>query len=223
MRHSSFVQLRGNEKLAGGFSDWLRGTETSFRSGKGGADVPCGTCTACCRSSLFIHINPEETETIRRIPRALLFPAPGLPEGNLFMGYDDNGRCPMLFDDKCSIYEHRPQTCRDYDCRLFAATGVPIDRATQPDIARRVQEWVFKYEAEGSREEHAALQEAAAFLQKNKSLFPQGSLPTHPGRLAILAVRVYRLFANMTAKARDDAAIADAIASLLRATEDRTD
>ena len=139
------------------------------------------------------------------------------------MGYDDNGRCPMLVDDRCSIYEHRPQTCRDYDCRIFSATGVPVDREAQPDIAHRVGEWVFQYEDEGSREEHAALRKAAAFLQKNKSLFPQGSLPTHPGRLAALAVRVYRLFADMTADAHDDAAIAHAIATLLRATEDRTD
>ena len=223
MRRSSLVQLGADNHAAGGFSDWLRAAERSFRSGKGGADVPCGTCNACCRSSMFIHIRPEETQTIRRIPRAVLFPAPGLPEGHVAMGYDDKGRCPLLVDDKCSIYEHRPQTCRDYDCRLFAATGVPIDRQNQPDIARRVGEWVFHYEAEESLEEQASLLEAAAFLQKNKSLFPQGSLPTHPGQLAILAVRVYRLFAGMTAKAHSDAAIAHAIASVLPASEDRTD
>ncbi len=64
---------------------------------------------------MFVHIKPDETQTLRRIPRALLFPAPGLPKGHRVMGYDDRGYCPMLVDDKCSIYEDRPQACRTYD------------------------------------------------------------------------------------------------------------
>src|SRR2546429_9001558 len=97
---------------AGNFSEWLRGTEASLRSGKGGSAVPCSACTACCRSSMFIHIKPEETQTIQRMPCALLFPALGMPEGHVLMGYNDNGHCPMLIDNKCSIYEYRRQTCR---------------------------------------------------------------------------------------------------------------
>ena len=69
------------EVSAGDFSVWLRGTEASMRSGKGGAEVPCGTCRGCCRSSMFIHIKPEETRTLERVPRALLFPAPGCRRG----------------------------------------------------------------------------------------------------------------------------------------------
>jgi len=113
---------------------------------------------------MFIHIKPEETQTIQRIPRALLFPAPGLPEGHVLMGYSDNGHCPMLVDNKCSIYEYRPQTCRSYDCRVFAATGVPVDQQTQAEIAQRVKAWVFNYESEESRQEHMILRDAAAFL-----------------------------------------------------------
>ena len=30
----------------------------------------------------------------------------------------------MLIDNQCSIYEHRPRTCRTYDCRVFAAAGL---------------------------------------------------------------------------------------------------
>lgn len=200
---------------AGNFSEWLRGTETSLRSGKGAADVPCGACTACCRSSLFIHINPEETQTIQRIPRALLFPAPGWPEGHLLMGYSDQGHCPMLVDNKCSIYEYRPQTCRSYDCRVFSATGVPVNQQTEPDIADRVKAWVFHYENEESREDHRIVKEAAAFLLKNRDLFPQGSLPSHPAQLAALAIRTYRLFSGLTASASSDAVIAQAILTTL--------
>jgi len=210
---------------AGNFSEWLRGAEVSLRSGKGGTAVPCGDCTACCRSSMFIHIKPEETQTIQRIPRALLFPAPGLPEGHVLMGYSDNGHCPMLVDNKCSIYEYRPQTCRSYDCRVFTATGVPVDQQIQSEIAHRVNAWVFNYESEESRKEHMVLKDAAAFLRKNGDLFPHGSLPTHPAQLAALAVRIYSVFADATAKmnngasAMSDAVIAQAIMTALNEPE----
>ncbi len=169
---------------------------------------------------MFIHIKPEETQTIQRIPRALLFPAPGLPRGHVLMGYNGQGHCPMLVDGECSIYEDRPQTCRDYDCRVFAATGVPVDRQIQPEIARRVEEWVFSYETEQSREEHGMVQQATAFLDKNRDLFPPGSLPAYPVQLAALAVSIYRLFSDWTAKTREDAsAIAQAILSALSERE----
>ena len=130
---------------AGGFSEWLRNAEVSLRSGTGGSSVPCGTCTACCRSSMFVHIRPEETQTRQRIPRNLLFPAPGLPKGHVLMGYNDRGHCPMLIENKCSIYEDRPQTCREYDCRVFTATGISVSQQTQDEIAERTASWTFSY------------------------------------------------------------------------------
>jgi uncharacterized protein len=121
---------------------------------------------------MFIHIRPDETQTIQRIPRALLFPAPGIPKGHVLLGYG----------------------CRSYACRIFTATGFPVDRQTQPDIAQRVDSWVFHHESEESRKELSTLREAAAFLQKNRDMFPQGSLPAHPAQLAVLAVKIYKLF-----------------------------
>ncbi len=195
---------------AGEFSQWLRGTQASLRSGNGQADVPCGSCKGCCRSSMFIHIKPEETQTLERIPRALLFPAPGLPRGHMLMGYSDRGQCPMLIDDRCSIYEVRPQTCRDYDCRAFAATGVAPDRQVQPEIAQRVSEWAFDYENEAGREQHRIVKEAATFLEENRSLFPLGSLPTFPVQLALLAVQVSALFSSLKASVHDASTNANA-------------
>jgi Fe-S-cluster containining protein len=185
---------------AGDFSEWLRDTEAALQAGNGAADVPCGACTACCRSSMFVHIRPEETPTIGRVPGALLFPAPGWPEGHLLMGYDDDGRCPMLADNRCSIYEDRPRTCREYDCRVFAATGIGVDPQTQADIAQRIQEWVFHYENEESRQARATLEAAAAFLEKKRDLFPPGSLPNQPGQLAALAIRIHAIFAGMVSQ-----------------------
>lgn len=88
--------------------------------------MPCGDCTACCTSSQFIHIAPDETETLGHIPDELLFDAPGFPAGHVVLGYDENGHCPMLVDGACSIYAHRPRTCRTYDCRIFPATGIDL-------------------------------------------------------------------------------------------------
>lgn len=170
---------------------------------------------------MFIRITPEETRTIRRIPKALLFPAPGLPKGHMLMGYDDQGRCPMLVDNECSIYEDRPQTCRDYDCRVFAATGVAVDPKTQAEIANRVREWVFSYETEESRDKHRIVKEAAAFLEKNRDLFPQGSLPSYPVQLAVVVIKIYKLVAEMTGRhaAPPDAEIVKAIVKAMKGTK----
>jgi Fe-S-cluster containining protein len=106
----------------------------------GDAEVPCGTCTACCTSSQFVHIEPDERDTLARVPAAVCFPAPGLPKGHVVMGYDEHGRCPMFVDGRCSIYDVRPRACRAYDCRIFAVTGVEPE---QPTIAARVAQWRF--------------------------------------------------------------------------------
>src|SRR5664279_1208641 len=48
---------------AGGFSAWLAGMRAALR-GERESDVPCGTCTACCTSSQFVYIEPDETDTL---------------------------------------------------------------------------------------------------------------------------------------------------------------
>ena len=126
---------------AGRFSTWIDELQRALE-GEGEMDVPCGACTACCTSSQFVHITPDETDTLAHVPAALRFPAPGMPRGHVVLGYDEHGHCPMLVEGGCSIYEHRPRTCRTYDCRVFAATGVSPDG--QPDIATRVAEWRFE-------------------------------------------------------------------------------
>src|ERR671913_1128381 len=110
--------------------------------GTADADVPCGTCTACCTASQFVHIAPDERDTLAHIPKALLFPAPRLPAGHVLMGYDERGHCPMLRDGACTIYAHRPRTCRTYDCRVFPAAGLAPARV-QVEIARRSARWRF--------------------------------------------------------------------------------
>lgn len=148
----------GDDELdAGDFGSWLVEIDGALR-GERAAGVPCGTCTACCTSAQFVHIGPEETATLARIPPALLFPAPRMPKGHVLLGYDERGHCPMLADGRCSIYEHRPRACRTYDCRIFAAAGIEPD---QPLIAERSRRWRFG--ADGT-EQRAAIRAAAASL-----------------------------------------------------------
>jgi uncharacterized protein len=136
---------------AGEFTVWLGGMQAALR-GEADSDVPCGSCTACCTSSQFVHIEPDEVQTLALIPGELLFPAPGQPPGHVVMGYDQDGNCPMFADGGCSIYASRPRTCRVYDCRLFAALG-RVNEGT-PLIAARIRSWEFTYADEDSRAAH---------------------------------------------------------------------
>ena len=80
-------------------------------------NTDCLTCANCCKNYSPI-IEPEE------IP--MLCKAIGIESSQLFQDYvemDEDGDfvfksqpCPLLNldDNKCSIYENRPQACREY-------------------------------------------------------------------------------------------------------------
>jgi uncharacterized protein len=175
-----------------GFSSWLAGTLAALKA-KAGSDVPCGDCRGCCTSSYFIHIGPDETAALARIPKALRFKAPGLPKGHVLMGYDEKGHCPMFKDNACSIYADRPQTCRDYDCRVFPATGFSVEE-DKPVIAGQAVRWRFDFSKPTDKRDFAAVQSAAEFLRDHADAFPAGFLPSHPTQLAVLSLKVYTLF-----------------------------
>jgi Fe-S-cluster containining protein len=170
---------------AGEFSGWLRQMRMALR-GEGGSDVPCHGCTACCTSSQFVHVEPDETDTLAHIPAELLSQAPLLPKGHMVLGYDDKGHCPMLVDGRCSIYENRPRTCRTYDCRVFAAAGVEVDDENAPAIADRARRWRFDLPTADDQADYEALRAAARFLSQDGD--------HHPTEIAVLALEVYDLF-----------------------------
>ena len=147
---------------AGEFSSWLGEFRGALR-GEHDADVPCGSCTACCTSSQFVHIGPEEVDTLAHVPRELLFAAPGLPKGHFVLGYDERGHCPMFEGGGCSIYSHRPKACRAYDCRVFAATAIDPGK---PLIARQVRRWQFAAPTAPSRQALDELKVSAARLRR---------------------------------------------------------
>ena len=96
-----------------------------------------------------LHVVAVRPHRARRDRHARPHPAPsccsprrGCRVATCVLGYDERGHCPMLVDGACSIYEHRPRTCRTYDCRVFPAAGVEpdADKAPSPTRARR---WRF--------------------------------------------------------------------------------
>jgi Fe-S-cluster containining protein len=205
---------------AGEFSSWL-GRMREALEGRGVSDVPCDGCTACCTSSQFVHIDPDEVDTLRHIPSELLFPAPGLPSGHVLLGYDERGHCPMLGDTGCSIYAHRPRACRVYDCRVFTATGVEIDEPAKAAVGRRVRRWRFSYEAPGAQQQHEAARAAAAYLEAHQAELPVDARPLGATQRAVLAIELVDLFTAVdpTAGVFDDRvepAAADVAAAVAR-------
>jgi len=201
---------------AGFFGAWLTGARASLRGEGHGLEVPCGECVGCCTSSLFVHIAPDETETLAVIPARLLVRAPGRPRGHRLLGFAEDGSCPMLKQRACSIYARRPRTCRDYDCRMLAAAG--LDAGDGKDvITERVRAWAFSYESDAERRAHDAIRAAAAFIRDRRESFPGGAGPSVPADIASLALKVYTVF--MEAAPRSDAETAAAIVEASRGFE----
>lgn len=163
------------------FSHWLSERSDALQHDSD-VPVPCGTCTACCTSAQFVHIEPDEVETLARVPEALRVPAPEKP-GHFVIGYDEHGHCPMLEGGRCSIYAHRPRTCKRYDCRVFAAAGLRPDK---PDIEKAARRFELTHPVEHDRHAHEAVQRAAAFVQEQTEL--------NPTQLAGLALRIHALW-----------------------------
>lgn len=202
---------------AGSFGAWL----AQFRAallGEAGVDVPCGDCVGCCVSSYSILVRPADTRALAAIPAALLSSVPALGAGVKAMGYLPDGTCPMLRAGQCSIYSQRPQTCRDYDCRVFAAAGIDAGKSV---IDRRVRAWRFTYENESDRAAQRAIGRAAAFLAGHQDRFPEQRLPKNPSGIAVLAVKCYEVFLDERLEARDEGEIASAIVSAARAFDAR--
>ena len=178
---------------AGDFGAWLIQAREALR-GSAGSRVPCGECTGCCTSSYSIEVRPTDGAALQDIPAKSLFRSTLSGSGNWTVRPNPDGACPMLSCGKCTIYERRPQTCLDYDCRVFAAAGIAAGGADKAVINRRVQEWQFQFASAEDRQAHAAIRAAAAFIRDARAHFPPGTVPLNPLGIAALALRVYPLF-----------------------------
>jgi len=201
----------GQSHDAGSFAIWLAEFDEVL-SGTRDSVVACGSCNACCKSKQFIHIEADERATLRRIPKALQFHAPGLENGTVVLGYDEHGHCPMLVNERCSIYDDRPRACRAYDCRVLAATKVRVD-ADKPLIQERVDRWRFRNDSENELLRAATIA-AAQFLETRRAEFPNGTMPVDPTQRAIVALIVRDLFVGEEAST---VTVADVVARIAAA------
>jgi hypothetical protein len=143
-------------------------------------------------SAYPIPLRAEDSRALAEVP--LQFFA-RTPTGQAVMVARDDGTCPMFVARQCSIYNDRPQTCRDYDCRVFAAAGIEAGGSEREVINRRVREWQFSYSTDAERVAHDAVRAAAAFIRDKAHCFPE-RVPTIPTGIAVLAIKVYAVFLN---------------------------
>lgn len=160
--------------------------------GQRDADVPCGDCVGCCVSSYPIPLREGDYVARSRLPKQFVIVSPELP-GQTFMGFRDDGSCPMYVDSRCSIYADRPQTCRDYDCRIYTATGL-LPAGNRGIINQRITTWKFSCDDEQDRVASGAVLRAAQFIRAHSAKFPAGMRAGSPTATAVLAVKTYGVF-----------------------------
>lgn len=188
------IKDAGFLKSAGPFGDWLDAMQAVLR-GEQVADVPCGDCVGCCVSSYPIPLRPGDRVALARVPTHLLSVAAEQLPGHAMMGYRTDGTCPMHGAQGCTIYADRPQTCRDYDCRIFAAAGLLPD-GERPIIRERVQQWEFSHPEPHDKRAATAMRRAAQFIRNQSEQFPP-SMRTHSAMAAaVIAVKTWQLFAD---------------------------
>jgi FkbM family methyltransferase len=78
------------------------------------SDVPCGSCFDCC-SKLTPHLTDEEFKSGKYAYTFMQSPLSEEPVITIPKAV--HGGCMYLVNNKCSIYNDRPISCRQFDCR----------------------------------------------------------------------------------------------------------
>ena len=76
----------------------------------------CDGCEAPCCGKLGIPLLTEAEFFSNRYPIKLI-DVPELAAKNMVGLAIENGKCVFLKDNKCIIYDDRPQACKNYNCR----------------------------------------------------------------------------------------------------------
>lgn len=97
------------------------------------SQVPCGTCADCC-SKLAPLLSEEEAASGKYA--YTLIKVDGVENPVVSVPRAPHGGCMYLVDNKCSIYETRPRSCRQFDCRK--------PEASHPKITNKFQEKKMK-------------------------------------------------------------------------------
>jgi Fe-S-cluster containining protein len=104
--------------------------------------VPCNGCPTCCYHQ-HVDVYPDQ-ERPEDLPHMSIEKDEA---GRSWLRKRPDGACIHLGDGGCAIYEHRPQSCRKYDCRIYSLFGV-LDGM---DGDRYTPAWAFRQETLRSR------------------------------------------------------------------------
>jgi len=200
---------------AGPFTAWLAAFRAALR-GDTGNDVPCGDCTGCCTSGYSLQLRPTDARALAVVPVQWLVESPAFAPGQKTLPPRADGSCQMLESGRCTIYAQRPQTCLDYDCRVFAAAGIDAGGAGKAVINRRVRAWQFDYPSDDDRRAHEAVRAAAAFIRKAGDGSAGIRVPLAPMGVAVLAVKVCDVFLDPAQAALGDATLGRAVVEAAR-------
>ena len=96
------------------------------------ADVACAGCVACCYHRVDVHPSVDDVQHLDCETRG----------DGLFLRKRADGGCIHLGETGCTVYERRPMSCRQFDCRVGASVGMQdvFDRG------HRSPRWVFRAE-----------------------------------------------------------------------------
>ncbi len=115
--------------------------------------VPCTTCRgACCYAYDSVDLTDEDVSRIKKatgkdadsfsVPRTWPtisgFTAMLMKEPRKISGKVETGACIFLKSTGCSIYEHRPQICREYDAWTCGDTYEEDDKKVDGKVRLRV-------------------------------------------------------------------------------------
>jgi Fe-S-cluster containining protein len=79
-------------------------------------EVPCQTCTECCRSGQGLFLHPDRGDDVQSYRFQVLTDAATGNETYL-LATTPAGACVYLGPSGCTIYHRRPLLCRTFDCR----------------------------------------------------------------------------------------------------------
>jgi len=100
------------------------------------ADVPCGTCRACCRHELVV-LFPEAGDDVESYDAVEIRVDEADGPAIHVLKHKDNGDCIYLGEHGCTIHHRAPAVCRTFDCRLFFVRHTRNERRQWEKRARQ--------------------------------------------------------------------------------------
>lgn len=83
------------------------------------ADVPCGSCRACCGADAIVLFEGEDNiASFDHVVIEMPGPSGGI-EKLAMVKKGADGNCIYLTADGCAVHDRAPSICRAFDCRRF--------------------------------------------------------------------------------------------------------